>query len=216
MSIRILVLTLACLALAAPAGAGPTLLGAKLDFPVPASDIGNTQLGVGAGVSLTRMQTAHIGAGLDVIYHYWPASAGYEAEFDRFLRSTRYEALDGTWAFTAIQVTYHMKFVTQAGRHCSPWVQVGAGAYRLNRNLDERRSADTYTWVTGPVLHNVSIVPGYYGSVGVDVHACSPVQLGLDATYHYVQSRDKSWTGANDLPNFSAFTVGAHVLFGRE
>lgn len=215
MPIRILMLTFACLAFAAPAEAGTTWVGAQLHFPVPARDIGDTQLGVGAGVTLTRMMNAHAGVGADLSYHYWPASAGYEAAFDRYLRSTRYEALEGsTWAFTTLQVTGHVKLVAPAGQRFAPWVQVGAGAYRLNRSLDERRPEGTYAWVTGPRLGNISIVPGWYGGVGLDFHVSSPVVLGLDATFHHLSSRDKSWSGVNDLPDFSAFTLGAHVLFG--
>ena len=65
-------------------------------------------------------------------------------------------------------------------------------------------------------MGNISIVPGGYGGVGLDFHVSSPVVLGLDATFHYVWSRDKSRSGVNDLPDFSAFTVGTHVLLGWE
>ncbi|MBI1797875.1 MAG: hypothetical protein HYR74_12600 [Candidatus Eisenbacteria bacterium] len=218
-SAKVLMLTFACLAFAAPAeaGVGATSFGAQMNFPVPARDIGDTQLGMDVGVTLTRMEYAYVGVGADLIYHYWPASAGYEAAFDRYLGSTRFEALDGsTWAFTALQVTGHVKFVAPSGLRCTPWVQVGAGGYGLNRNLDERRPVGTYAWVMGPGLGNISIVPGGYGEVGLDFHASSRVVLGLDATFQYVRSRDTSWTGVNDLPDFSAFTVGTHVLFGWE
>jgi len=213
---RILIATLECLAFVAPAEAGTTWVGAQLHFPVPARDIGDTQLGVDAGVTLTHMQNAYVGVGADLIYHYWPASAGYTAAFDRYLRSTRFEALDGsTWAFTAFQVTGHVKLVPPAGQRYAPWVQVGAGAYRLNFNLDEQRPADTYAWVVGPGLDNISVVPGGYGGVGLDVHVSSAVVLGVDATFHYLRTRDKmNGYGVNDLPDFSAFTVGTHVLFG--
>jgi hypothetical protein len=217
MTIRTLMLAFACLTFAAPSKAGTTLLGAQLQFPVPARDIGDTQLGVGAGVTLTKMKNEHVGIGANLIYHYWPASAGYEAAFDRYLRSARFEALDGsTLAFTALQLTGHVKLVAPASRRYAPWVQVGAGAYRLNRNLEEQRPEGTYAWVTGPGSGNISIVPGWYGGVGLDFHVCSPVVLGLDATFHYLRSREKSWSRVNDLPDFSAFTVGTHVLFGRE
>ena len=133
MPIRILMLTAACLAFAARAEAGTTWVGAQLQFPVPASDIGDRQLGVGAGVTLTKMTNTHVGFGADLIYHYWPASTGYESAFDHYLRSTRLEALQGSaWAFTAFQVTGHVKLVAPLGQRYAPWVQIGAGGYRLN------------------------------------------------------------------------------------
>ena len=215
MRTRTLMLTFACVAFAVPAEARTAWVGAQLHFPVPARDVGDTQLGVDAGVTFTKMNNAHVGVGADLIYHYWPASAGYQAAFDRYLRSTRFEALDGSsWAFTALQVTTHVKLVAPAGRRYTPWLQVGAGAYRLNLNLDERRPEGTYAWVEGPGFSNISVVPGGYGGVGLDFHLSSPVVLGVDATFHHVRSRHKSWSGANDLPDFSAFTVGTHVLFG--
>jgi hypothetical protein len=211
--VRIAVLSLACLVLGGQAAAATTWIGAQLNVPVPGSDVADTQLGADAGVTLTRMKNAYVGLGVDAIYHYWPASATYQAAFDRYLRSTRFEALDGPWAFTALQVTGHVKLVLP-GRY-APWLQVGGGAYRINRNLDERRPQGTYAWVVaGPGLSNISVVPGGYGGVGVDVHASQAVMLGLDATFHYVRTREKSGSTTGDLPDFSTFTVGAHVLFG--
>jgi hypothetical protein len=216
MRIRILRLTFACLVFAAPAEAGTTWVGAQLHFPVPARDIGDTQLGVGAGVTLTQMTNAYVGVGVDLNYHYWPASSGYVAAFDRYLRSERMEALKGSdWALSAFQITGHVKLVAPVGERYAPWMQLGAGIYRLNLNLDERRPRGTYAWVEG--LGNISVVPGGYGGVGLDFPVSSPVVLGVDATFHYVASHKKStwgWRGINDLPDFAAFTVGMHALFG--
>jgi hypothetical protein len=101
------------------------------------------------------------------------------------------------------------------GQHSAPWVQFGAGGYRIDLNLDEQTREGTYASVTGPRLGNVRVVPGWYGGVGFDFPVSPRVALGLDATYHYLWSRDKSWTGRNDMPDFSAWTVGMRVLFGR-
>ena len=213
-----LVLTVACIALAAPAQAGATWVGAQLHFPVPAHDVGDTQLGVDAGVTITTMTSAYVGIGADMIYHYWPASTGYEAAFDRYLRTERMEALAGPdWALSAFQITGHVKLVAPAGERYAPWMQVGAGIYRLNLNLDQRRPDGTYAWVEGPGSGNIKVVPGVYGGVGLDFHLSSPVVLGVDATYHYVRSHERStwgWDGINDFPDFSALTVGMHALFG--
>jgi hypothetical protein len=215
---RFLTLAFAFLVLSAPAEAGTTWLGAQLQFPVPASDIGNTQLGMGAGVTLTQMQNAYVGVGADLIYHYWPTSSGYEAAFDRYLRTERMEALQGSdWAFAALQLTGHIRLLPPVARRYVPWVQVGAGAYRLDLNLDQQWPPGTYARVLGPGLSNFKIVPGGYGEVGVDLHVSSPVVLGVNATFQYVRSRQTStwgWGGINDMQDFSAFTVGVHALFG--
>jgi len=215
---RILALTLACLGLTASVARGTTWFGGQLQFPVPARDIGATQLGVGAGATITRMVNAHVGLGADVAYHYWPASPGYQAAFDRYLQTERMEALTGSeWALSALQITGHIKLVAPAGRRCAAWVQAGGGAYHLNFNLDQRRTADTYAWVVGPGLGNFKVSAGGYGAIGLDVHVSPPVALGVDATFHYVRCGEKStwgYTGINDLQDFSAFTVGMHALFG--
>ncbi len=219
MSIRSVMLALACLGFAAPSDAGSTRLGAQLHFPMPTCDIGDTQLGVDAGVTLTHMENSQVGVGLDLIHHYWPASSSYEAAFDRYLRTSRMEALVGSgWALSALQMTAHVKLVAPTGERYSPWVKVGAGVYRLDLNLDPRRPEGTYAWLEGPGLGNIRAVAGGYGQVGLDFHASSPVVLGVDATLHYVQSGKRStfgFDGKNDMQDFTAFTVGMHALFGR-
>ncbi len=213
-----LLLAVAILASAAPAEGGATWAGAQMQFPVPTLDIGDTQLGADAGVTVTHMENAHFGVGADLVYHYWPASSGYEAAFDRYLRTRRMEALEGSeWALSAFQLTGHVKLVAPAGEHFAPWMQVGAGVYRLNLNLDQRKPEGTYAWVEGAGSGNIRVVAGGYGGVGLDFHVSSPVVLGVDATFHYVRSRQTGtwgWGGMSDMPDFTAFTVGVHALFG--
>jgi hypothetical protein len=214
----ILMLAITCLVFTPPAEAATTWLGAQLDFPVPASDVGNAQLGLGGGVTVTAMEYTYVGTGFDLAYHYWPASSGYEAAFDRYLRTERLEALAGSdWALSALQLTGHVKLVVPAGKRYVPWMQVGAGVYRLNLNLDQRWPADVYARALGPGLSTIRLVPGGYGAIGLDVHSSSPVVFGVDATLHYIASHQKSgwgWGGINDVQDFSAITVGAHAMFG--
>lgn len=218
MSRRIVMLAFACLAFTPRAVAGTTWLGAQLQFPVAARDIGSTQLGAGVGVTVTQMQNAYVGVGADLAYHYWPASSGYEAAFDRYLRTERFETLGGSdWALSVVQLTGHVRVVGPAGGRYVPWLQVGAGGYRLNLNLDQRWPANTYAQALGPGLSTIKLAPGGYVALGVDVHSPSPLAFGADATLHYVDSHQKSawgWGGINDMQDFSAFTVGAHVHFG--
>jgi hypothetical protein len=214
MTFRILVLTVACLVVAAPAVAASASLGAELHVPTATHDIGDSQLGVDAGGTCTLMLNRYVGLGGDVVHHYWPASPGYTAAFDRHLRRTLFESLETTdWAITALQVTGHVRLVAPAVLRCVPWIQAGAGTYRLDRNLVERKTADTYAWVLGRRLENVVSVPGVNGTLGLDYRGGLPVVVGLDATLHRVWSHDQDWFGDKDMPDFSALTVGAHVLY---
>lgn len=216
MSLRILMLTLACVAFAAVADAGPLWLGPQLHFPLPGHAVGDAQLGVDAGVTLTKMKNARFGVGADLLYHYWPASEDYKSAYDRHLMQARFETIAGTaWALSAFQATGHVKLVPWPEARLAPWIQTGAGVYRIGHNLVEARPPDTYSFAVGPNRENVNIEPGVYGSVGFDFRSCSRIALGLDASYHYLQSTSRNpSSGKIDVPDFSAFTIGAHVLFG--
>ena len=213
----ILALTVGALALAASAGAQDVWIGPQFAFPVPARDVGDHELGVGTGVTVTLMNDSHIGFGVDLLYHYWPASPAYKAAFDRYLKSTRFETIDSeTWALSAFQATVHMKLVAPLSGRFSPWAQVGGGLYRLDRHLEKASREGVYAWVGGMDDLDTGVGPGWYGSVGFDYRACSDVAIGLDVNYHDVFSRyeGSSWSVDKHVPGFSAFTVGTHVLFG--
>lgn len=218
MRTRLWMPALALLVLAATARADGTWLGGvQAQWPVPASDVGDTRLGGDAGVTLTRMVNPYVGIGADAIYHYWPASAGYEAAFDRWLRTERLQSLAGSdWAMSAFQLTGHIRLAVPMGARFTPWMQVGAGKYRVDLNLDERRPAGTYAWVEGPETGNIRSVGGGYGELGLDFRSSPRVILGVNAAFHYVVSHEKStwgFAGINDLQDFSAIVVGAHVMF---
>jgi opacity protein-like surface antigen len=205
-----LAIVLACLTIATGAEAGSTWFGPQLAFPVPARDIGNDQLGIDAGVVLNHTESSYISVGLDFVYHYWPASPDYKAAFDRYLRNTRYQVIDGsTWALSAFQGTAHVKLVAPLSERFSPWVQAGAGMYRLNRNLAGPNWDGSPVIVRGLGLGDILLEPGWCGSVGVDFQTRSDLTLGLDATYHHLWSDD-----SKELRDFSALTVGTHILFG--
>lgn len=208
MRLRTLALTAALLALAAGADAQGLWIGPQLAFPVPGRNIGDAQLGFDAGVTFDYLQDPNGGVGVDLIYHYWPASPSYKAAFDDYLARTRYQVIDGsTWAFSALQATVHGKLVVPiVGQH-GPWVQIGLGAYRVDRNLTEPDWVGS-TFIRGGSHSNITTVPGWYGSVGFDVRTGPNTRVGLGAEYHYL------WLGAEEGPEFSAITVGTHLLFG--
>lgn len=218
MRLRILALTAALLALAMDADAKGLWIGPQLAFPVPAGDVGDAQLGLDAGVTLDYLKDSHGGVGVDLIYHYWPASPSYKAKFDDYLASTRFQVIDGsTWAFSALQATVHVKFVASIdGRH-RPWVQIGGGAYRIDRNLTEPNWAGSTVIVVGGNQSNVTTVPGWYGSIGFDVRIAPKTLVGIGAEYHHVLSDAQYRRLSLDTQGalgFSAITVGTHLLFG--
>jgi len=217
MRLGIVALTCAGLAMAAGAAAQDVWIGPQLAFPVPARDVGDSQPGIGTGVTVTVMNNAHIGYGVDLLYHHWPASPAYKAAFDDYLRSTRFEVIDSeTWAFSTFQATVHMKLVAPLRRRLAPWVQLGGGLYFLARHLEKASREGGYAWVEGTDDINTGVVPGWYASVGFDYRACSNVAIGLDASYHDVWSSHEgpTWSVDRHIPGFSAITVGTHVLFG--
>ena len=207
--LRILSLTLVCLAIACSAKAKNVWFGPQLSFPVPAGDIGDAPLGIDAGVTLNNMKSSHGGVGVDLIFHYWPASPEYKAAFDRYLRDTRFQVIDDSiWAFSAIQFTAHVKLVAPMSDRRGAWVQIGAGVYRLNRNLADPNWDNSVVRLLGPPPSNIALVPGWYTSVGFDFQTGSNTALGLEADYHRLTSEHTR------IPGFSAFTVGTHILFG--
>jgi hypothetical protein len=159
------------------------------------------------------MTNRFVGVGVDVSYHYWPASSAYTAAFNRYLRTTRMESLVGSdWALSALQTTAHLRFVVPVGDRYEPWVQVGAGFYRVNFNLDERRPPGTFGWVEG--VTNTAVDLGGYGGAGLDFRVSPRVTLGMDTKYHYVVTGKKSvfgYGGINDLQDVTAITAGLHV-----
>jgi hypothetical protein len=209
MRLGILALAFACLAIATGAEARSTWIGPQLGFPLPVRDIGDTQLGIDAGVTLNNMESAHVGVGLDFVYHYWPASPDYKAAFDRYLGSARYQVIDGSiWAFSAFQVTAHLKLVPPRLERHGPWVQLGGGMYRLNRNLAKPNWDGSVVIVEGGGPSDIAVLPGWYARVGLDFRIYSKMVLGLDADYHHVGSEGSL------LPDLTAFTLGTHILFG--
>lgn len=210
-----LALAIACASVPGRVEAGPTLVRMQLNFPLPVQDVGSDRSGLGGGVSVTHMNTPFVGVGADLLAHDWPASAGYRESFDRYLRSTRFETIRGTqWGFTALQMTAHVRFALHETRRLAPWLQIGAGAYRLDLNLNEVKTADTYAWVEGGERNDFWVVAGGYGEAGADLHVSSRVMVGLDATFHYVFSRRESLFWDDPAPDFRALTLGTHFTYG--
>jgi hypothetical protein len=217
MRLGCLLLALGCLAIVTNAQAGSTRLGPSLAFPIPGRDVGTSQLGIDAGVVFEEMQTSHVGLGFEIAYHYWPVRSEYMAAYDRYLRGW-FQTFDcSTWSFSAIQFTGHVKFVGPAFKRHAPWVQFGAGFYRMDRNFTGP------SWDGSPVIvvrggpKRIAVVPGGYCSVGVDLRASSWMVFGVSATYHVLEDETELsiWEDKIRIPGFSALTIGTHVLFEK-
>jgi len=196
-SLRLAALPIALLVAAAPARSEARLeYGGQLGFPLPSDNIGNTQLGVDAGATITLMDKADAGFGLDLIYHHWPVSAGFQNAFDAGLMF--FEVDSDTWALSALQATMHVKFLLPRFVGVVPWGQLGAGYYRVDPNLE----------FEGTRLHAVD-KPGFNVSAGFDRVASPGLRLGLDATYHHL------WTSDYFDSDYQVYSVGMHLLFGR-
>jgi len=202
----VLALALGSACIAARAEAGRVEFGPHIDFPLPIADVGNTELGLGGGFTVGARQDSWTSVGLDLAYHYWPASSEYKAAFDDFLRAASYQVInDSTWAFSTLQASLYFKLTAPLEGLVVPWISVGLGVYRLNYNLSGLTN-----------VSNISYQSGYSGSVGVDFPTGGGTELGLDLSYQELWSREMEGSlGPTQRPAFSAWTVGVHLLFTR-
>lgn len=217
MKLRSFAFTFACIAIATSAEARSIWFGPSIAFPIPAADVGESQLGVDLGLTLHSMESSHVGVGLDLVYHYWPASPEYTAAYDRYLRGWLQTIDSPTWSFSAIQVSGHLKFIGPTIRGHAPWAQIGGGFYRVNRNLADPNWEGSVMTVLGGGPNRIVVVPGWYGSIGVDFRTSPTMVLGLNATYQRLsaESEPSVWGDEIAIPGFSAFTVGTQILFGK-
>jgi hypothetical protein len=217
MKLRILAFTVACVAIVTSADAEGIWFGPQIAWPLPGSDVGDNQLGMDAGVTIYSMKKSSIGIGADVIWHYWPASPGYKADIDRYLSQTRYQVIDGSsWAFSALQMTGHVRLAVPMMVRHEAWMKVGAGVYRVNHHLEPPNWEGSPVRVINLSTDEIVWVPGGYGTIGIDVRTSSSTVFGVDASYHHLtrQSEPALLGGRAKLPSFSTFTMGLHVLFG--
>lgn len=184
-------------------------VGLQLAWPVQSRDVGD-QLGMGVGVVLEEADGAS-STGIDLVYHYWPASQKYQAAYDTYLRNYWYQAIDSPrWGFTAFQITPHVKITAPIAARHRPWVQIGGGLYRLNRSLASPDWTGSPIRIIGKGRSNITVVPGWTGSVGFDLQAGPRSIVGFDMTYHHLWPEEDN----RGIPAFSAYTVGTHFLFG--
>lgn len=206
MRITILLLALLCFVERGYADFKSTEVGVQVAFPLEARDAGTSELGISAGLTSTAMSEPWLGIGMDVAYQYWPVSASYKAG----LEDTYYGIMvidEPTWAFKAIQLGGHVKFVAPISGWCQPWTRLGGAIYFVDSNYEPVRDPLAGASMTRPRAEKSFQEPGYSIGGGVDIRKGIGMKLGLDVTYHHLFLEDEF--GAD----FHAFTVGARVLF---
>lgn len=185
------------LSLCSPIAASASEIGAQLAFPIAAGDVGDHERGIQAGFTGTWFDETRSGIGLDVAYHYWPVSAGFKAGFESQLYGLL-EIGDPNWNISALQTTAHIKAVAPFRGAARPWLQIGAGGYRVDPMLQLMGQRLDAKWEAGA---NVAL--------GFDYDANPRLRLGLDVSYHSV------WMKHDVGAYFNAFEMGMHLLFGR-
>jgi len=180
-------------------------------------------LGFDAGVTATIMTNSMVGVGVDLGYQRWPGSSYLNSSVDAlFSRLHRVSISGSKYTLSAFQITGHVKVVAAMVGPAAPWIQVGAGFYRLNRHLrlpaEQLKSSEwpepKQNW------DDIKTEPGWFGGVGVDFKTSTSTKLGLDASYYRLCTKlglDMSsfhlWPDAG--ADLAEFRTGAHLLFGR-
>ena len=184
-------------------------LGAQFSIPLSGADVASSELGMNAGLSLTSMSGPTLGIGLDLAYHYWPASNGFKQGFNSLLSRETFDLarLGGTtWKLSALQMTGHLKVVAPAVGRVRPWLKAGAGAYLVDPHTSGFSAQEfSFQVKIGPFPNE--IVAGFSGIIGVDLLNRGRTSFGLDASYDHLWSHDALGS------NFDALALGVHVLF---
>jgi hypothetical protein len=138
MRLKFLAPVLASLALAASAQAGRFEWGPRFAVTAPTGSAGHSMdLGFNAGVRANFMFRATSGLGVDLGYHYWPGSSYAKSALDDFLSTFSGIPITGSdLNLSAIEATAHVKEVLPVSGPVAPWIQLGAGVYRMHGKFD--------------------------------------------------------------------------------
>lgn len=179
-------------------------LGPQLALSSPTGRAGDSwDTGISAGLTATFMESPTVGMGLDVGFDRWPGSPSANAAADELFTNLTGTPITGSkLTLTAFQALGHAKLVAPVHGRLAPWIQVGAGVYRVNASLELPGV------VTPGPLDDIHYEFGWMGGIGLDSKESARRRFGVHATYHHMQTKDAS--GAN----FAFFAIGAHVLFG--
>lgn len=187
-------LLVAALALLGPAAAradrGATWIGLELGPSLPARDFAQSaRTGFQGGLSVTRMESRHVGAGVDVAIHAWDGSDEANGAIPAFLGP------GATVRFHAIEAGLHVLYDLAPEGKARPYVIGGAGLYSVKTSL-----------VTGfGTIDGRGWDFGYDVGAGVVLGDRPSYAIGLGGTYHVVQT-----TGFD----MGLATVGVTLMWG--
>ena len=180
-------------------------------LPVPAGSANRDEIGLDAGLSFTAKTSPNLGIGGDAAYHYWPVSAEFKRRFNEVLGERTLNTLmlgGGTWGLRVVQLGVHFRIETSTTRSVRPWIQVGGGAYRVDPRTTGYSGEAGFFRVVAPPLKTTQHF-GASVAVGTDLLGGPPARMGLHATYHFVNCKERI---GGDL---HVFTLGAQAHFGR-
>jgi hypothetical protein len=186
-------------------------IGPVFSLPLPAADASRDVIGLDAGLTITAKTSPNLGIGADVGYHYWPVSGVFKDGFNQYLGDLTWQTLmlgGGTWGLQVIQLGVHFRIAASNTRGVRPWIQVGGGTYRVDPNTTGYSGDAGFFTVAVPPLERTQHLGGSI-TVGADLLGLPPARMGLNATYHYVNTQEDY---GEDL---HVLTLGVHALFGR-
>lgn len=185
--------------------------GARVAIPLPSDDVSGTEIGLNARLNLVDMATPWFGFNFALGYQYWPASTAFKSSFNETVRKTFWGLLElgGTsWEFSTFHAALQLRFEAPLGGPVRPWLEIGPSGALVDPHV--RGFEDSAgNVVSSNLSFSNSLVAGFSSSIGFDVAASPSVRLGLHATYDHLASNHSFGS------DFGAFSVGAHVMFGR-
>ncbi|MGH7741154.1 MAG: hypothetical protein ACRENS_03945, partial [Candidatus Eiseniibacteriota bacterium] len=185
--------------------------GSFFSAPIRAAGASRDEPGFDAGLNFTAMLNSSIGVGVDVAYHYWPVSTAFKDTFNTSLRDQTLNTLElggTTWRLNTLQYTGHIKLAAPSYGALSPWLQIGAGLYRVDPNTTGYSGdAGFFTVIVQPLKRTSHF--GYNFTTGIDVSTGPRARLGIIGSYNWLNCHDTYNS------NLGIFSIGVHALFGR-
>jgi hypothetical protein len=210
--LRIVVLVIACLSMAASAQAGRFGLGPRFGICMPTGDAGNMfEPGIDAGFVATYWHKPTGGFGLDLGYHRLIGSPEANGAMDRLFSINGTSVTGSQWVWRSFQATPHVKAALPLRGPVTPWVRLGAGLFGVDVDLDvpvDQLQAAGWQ-VSRPSGDKLEYMYGYTGGVGLDIETIAFMKIGLDTSFQLVPAQ------RGTTADFKALTIGVYVLFDQ-